>query len=160
MNIDWNDLFLKPSGRIGQKEFWIGIGILFVAGLINNYVIAGMSSMASGIIGLILIYPGYCVLSSRFADMGKSPKLALVPYALMAIGFLIMIIGGVMAGGSAAAGSDAGAVGGFGLMAIGGLASGIGAILWLVFVIWAGVSKGDAGTNAYGPPPGDPTVKA
>ncbi|MBX7249666.1 MAG: DUF805 domain-containing protein [Caulobacteraceae bacterium] len=160
MNIDWQDLFLKPSGRIGQKEFWIGILILFVAGLINNYVLAGMSQAVSGIVGLVLIYPGYCVLSSRFADFGKSPKLALLPYAVMAVGFLVMLIGGVTMGGSAIAGSDAGAAGGLGLMALGGLASGVGAVIWFVFVIWAGVAKGDPAPNAYGPPPADPTAKA
>lgn len=160
MNIDWKDLFLSPKGRIGQKEYLIGIGILFILGIINNRLIQPMSAEASSVVGLILLYPGYCVLGSRFADMGKSAKLAFLPYGLLGLGYILALVGVIMAGGSAAMGSDAGAMGGVGLLGIGGICLMIGALLWLIFVIWAAVAKGDPGPNAYGPPPGDPTAKA
>jgi uncharacterized membrane protein YhaH (DUF805 family) len=159
MNIDWVDLFFKPSGRIGQKEFWIGVAIIIVINIIVNNLIAPHAATVASIIGLLMIWPGYCVLSSRFKDMGKPPWLAMLPYIFIAIGYVMMLVGGLGMLGGATAGSDAGAAAGLGGMAIGGLCLMIGGILGLIFFIWAGVSKGDPGPNQYGPPPGDPTAK-
>jgi len=160
MNIDWVDLFLKPSGRIGQKEFLIGVVIIIVINIIINNLLAQHIGIFAPILGLIMLWPGYCVLSSRFKDMGKAPWLAILPYALIGIGYALLLVGLLGAAGSAAAGSDAGAVGGLMGAGLGGLFLAIGGIIALIFFIWGAVAKGDEGTNAYGPPPGDPTAKA
>jgi uncharacterized membrane protein YhaH (DUF805 family) len=160
MNIDWVDLFFKPSGRIGQKEFWIGVGILFVINIVINSVLGSRLGMIGPVIGILLLWPGYCVLSSRFKDMGKPPWLAILPYALMGIGYVLALVGLLGAAGGAAAGSNAGAVAGVAGAGIGVMCLGIGGLIALIFWIWAGVSKGDPGPNQYGPPPGDPLAKA
>jgi len=158
MNIDWIDLFFKPSGRIGQKEFWIGVAVLFIINIILGQFVNSHIGIGAPIISILMLYPGYCVLSSRFKDMGKPPWLAILPYAILLVGYALVFIGLMGAGAGAAAGSDAGAAAGFGGMALGGICAMVGGILTLVFWIWAGVSKGDPGPNQYGPPPGDPTM--
>ena len=160
MKIDWVDLFFKPSGRIGQKEFWIGVGVLFAINIVINNVLGNSLGIAGPIISIAMLYPGYCVLSSRFKDMGKPPWLAILPYAVLLVGYVLALVGLLGAGAASTAGSDAGAAAGVGGLVAGGLILLVGGILSLVFWIWAGVSKGDPGPNAYGPPPGDPTAKA
>jgi len=160
MNIDWVDLFLKPSGRTGQKEFWIGIAIIVVINIIISKVIPAEMSLLSSILGLLMIWPGYCVLSSRFKDMGKPPWLAMLPYAIIAVGYVLLLLGAL---GAVAAGSAGSAEGmGAGLLGagLGALCLGIGGLVGLIFIIWAGIGKGDPGPNQYGPPPGDPMAKA
>lgn len=160
MNIDWVDLFFKPSGRIGQKEFWIGVLILFVVNIIINNVLAQHIGIVAPILGILLLYPGYCVLSSRFKDMGKPPWLAILPYAILLVGYALVFIGLIGAGAAGAAGSDAGMAGGLVGAGLGGICMMVGGLMALIFWIWAGVSKGDPGPNQYGPPPGDPMAKA
>jgi uncharacterized membrane protein YhaH (DUF805 family) len=159
MNIDWVDLFFKPSGRIGQKEFWIGVAVLFVINIILTNFVDPHIGMVGQIIHILMLYPGYCVLSSRFKDMGKPPWLAILPYAILGVGYVLALVGLLGAGAAATAGSDAGAGAGLLGAGLGGLCIVVGGILALVFWIWAGVSKGDPGPNQYGPPPGDPTAK-
>lgn len=158
MKIDWVDLFLKPSGRIGQKEFWIGVLVIIVVNVIINNLLAPHIGIGAPILGLLMMWPGYCVLSSRFKDMGKAPWLAILPYALMGVGYVLVLVGLLGAGAAGAAGSDAGAAGGLVGAGLGGICLMIGGLVGLIFFIWAGVSKGDPGPNAYGPPPGDPTA--
>ena len=55
MNIDWVDLFLKPSGRTGQKEFWIGIAIIIVINIIINNFIAPHAGTIGNVLGLLMI---------------------------------------------------------------------------------------------------------
>lgn len=157
MNIDWIDLFLKPSGRTGQKEFWIAIAILIVINIILGQVNPHIG-IAGPIIGILMLWPGYCVLSSRFKDFGKPPFYAILPYAVMGVGYVLLLVGLIGAGAAASAGSDAGA--GAGLMGagLGGILVMIGGLIGLIFFIWAGLAKGDPGPNAYGPPPGEPKL--
>lgn len=150
--MDWMNLFLSPKGRIGQKEFWIGIVAIFAIGFIVGMLVGQTQPMISTIVSIALLYPGYCVMAKRFQDMGKPALLAAIPYGLFAAVNVFALLGflGVMGG---TAGSDAAAVGGVAALAGAGLFAIIGFVVWLVFVIWAGVAKGDPATNAYGPPP-------
>lgn len=151
--MDFMNLFLSPKGRIGQKEFWIGIVAIFVIGFVIGMVLGTSQPMINSIVSIVLLYPGYCVMAKRFADMGKAPMLAAVPYGLFAAVNVFMLLGVLGVVGGASAGSDAAAAGGIAAMAGAGLFAIIGFVVWLVFVIWAGVAKGDPGPNAYGPPP-------
>ena len=149
--MDWKTLYLNANGRIGQRDFWIGWVILFVATLI-----LGLIPVIGHIIGLVLIYPTVCVYSKRLHDFGKSGWLVAIPYAV----FIIAAVIGVIAGGSAilmgasaganASAAAAGALGGLGLMMLFLL---IAFVVAIAFLLWVGLSKGDAGPNRYGPPP-------
>ena len=65
--MNWQFLFLSANGRIGQKDFWIGFLILFVAG-----IILGMIPVLGQIISIALIYPWVCLYSKRLHDFGKT----------------------------------------------------------------------------------------
>jgi len=146
--MDWKTLFLTADGRIGQRDFWIGFAILFVAGLV-----LGMIPVIGQIVGILLIYPNVCLYSKRLHDFGKSGWLQLVPMAIMFVAMVLAIFSGgagimaSMGGGSAA---TAGAMAGFGMAA---MVMGLAALIGLAFLLWVGLSKGDPGDNRYGPPP-------
>ena len=146
--MNWQHLFLSAKGRIGQKDFWIGFLILFVAG-----IVLGMIPFLGMIIGLALIYPMVCVLSKRLHDFGKTGWLAAVPYAIFAVGMVIVMIAGGAAMFGAASGSAAGtggAMAAFGAVGVVGL---LAFVAYIGFILWVGLSKGDPATNQYGPPP-------
>ncbi len=152
--MDFQNLYLSTSGRIGQKSFWMGwlillavsIGLGFVIGLVT----AG-NILISSILGLVLMFPGYALMAKRFQDFGKPGIYAAVPYGLSALLQVLNILvgAGMMATMSSMPGMAAPTwlVGIFGLIGLG-------------FLIWAGITKGDAGPNAYGPPPASATPAA
>lgn len=143
---DWRTLFLDANGRIGQKDYWIGIIILFVAGLLLSWI-----PLIGTLISLASIYFGVCVSSKRLHDMGKSGWLAAIPYGVTAAAVVL----GAMAFVGTFVGMHgyhedyralAGVGGAFGLM-------GLALLINLAFMIWLGVTPGQPGDNAYGPPP-------
>ncbi|WP_296817799.1 DUF805 domain-containing protein [Brevundimonas sp.] len=147
--MDWKTLFLDANGRIGKKDFWIGFLILFVAGIILNFV-----PVIGQIAAILLIYPWICLYSKRLHDFGKSGWLVIVPVVAM----IVATIGSIMTMGAAAFGAassttDYGAasamMGGLGGMA---LLNVVALLVCLAFLLWVGLSKGDEGTNQYGSP--------
>lgn len=144
-SFDWKTLFLEPNGRIGQKDYWIGVGILFAAGLVLGWV-----PLIGTLISLASIYFGICVSSKRLHDMGKSGWLAAIPYGVTALAVVLSamtFIGGMMSSGN---GNDFGAVAGMGgAVSLWGLAF----LINLGFLIWLGITAGQPGDNIYGPPP-------
>jgi uncharacterized membrane protein YhaH (DUF805 family) len=152
--MDFKNLFLSANGRIGRGEFWIAFVILFVAQIIINMLAHAVHIL--GLLGLVLIYFNVCVYSKRLHDMGKSGWLQLVPIAV----FLVAgVIAGVMGGtalltamaNSGAANANPSAM----MAALGsaGLAIGVAGLVALGFLLWVGLSPGEAGDNKYGSPP-------
>lgn len=150
--MDFQKLFLSADGRIGRGEFWAGWCILFVINLVVHFI-PGPGQL----IALVLIYPWVCVYSKRLHDMGKSGWLQLIPIVV----FLVAIIVGVIAGGTAAimgamsGHSDAEA----GMAALGGLGLFfillcLALLVSLIFLLWVGISPTQPGENRYGPEPG------
>ncbi len=146
-SFDWRTLFLDANGRIGQKDYWIGVVILFAANLVLGWL-----PLIGTLVSLAGIYFGVCVSSKRLHDMGRSGWLAAIPYGVMAAAVVLSaltIAGGVI---SAAAYGD-----GFGTLAsVGGIAGlwGLAVLINLGFLIWLGVTAGQPDDNLYGPPPG------
>jgi uncharacterized membrane protein YhaH (DUF805 family) len=153
--MDWSGLFLSAGGRIGQKDYWIGVLILFVV-----WVAAGLAHIFAPLVWLVLLYPWVCVVAKRLHDFAKSGWLILIP---ILIGFvalcLALIVGGAAAVGALiSAFSDAqldanawmtvaGVLGvAFAFLAVAGLAK-------IIFLVWVGLKDGDAGPNRYGPAP-------
>jgi uncharacterized membrane protein YhaH (DUF805 family) len=149
MNMDWKTLFLSAEGRIGQKDFWIGVGLLFVSGLIIQKI-----PMISWLWSLASIYFGVCVYGKRLHDIGKSAWLVLVPVGIIAIAMVLAgILGGAAFLGAAASGSDAlTAAGGLAGLGLASLVMLVGAVACLGLVIWLGTRPGDATDNQFGPP--------
>jgi len=144
-SIDWKTLFLEANGRIGQKDYWIGVGILFAAGLVLGWL-----PLIGTVVSLASIYFGVCVSSKRLHDMGKSGWLAAIPYGVTALAVVLSamtFIGGIVSTGY---GNDFGALAGM------GAAGSVWALAFIVnlgFLIWLGVTAGQPGDNLYGPPP-------
>jgi len=150
--MDWKNLFLSPGGRIGQKEFWIGWVILFVIGIILNYLPQGIKMIGS-VISLAMIYPTVCVYSKRLHDAGRSGWLAALPYAVAIIGVILaVIVGGagmlaMLSGDTSAAAGGMAGVGMAGLIMLGIL------VFYIAYTLWVGLAKSDPAPNQYGPPP-------
>ena len=141
-------MFLQANGRIGQRDFWIGFAILFVAGIVLNLI-----PVIGTIAGILLIYPWVCVYSKRLHDMGKTGWLAAVPFGVFFAAMVLTLIAGGAAMFGAASGSAVGA--GSAMAAVGmiGLVMMLAFLVWIAFTLWLGLTKGDAATNQYGPPP-------
>ncbi len=147
--MDLGKLLFSPEGRIGQRDFWIGFLILFVAGiLLHAAVVVGT------LVWLLSTYCWVCLFSKRLHDMGHSGWAQLWIYVFDVIVVAALFVGGI---GSILAAVFSGGHVGWGLAA-----GGIGLFLlavcaWflsrLVFVLWVGLAGGQVGDNRYGPGP-------
>lgn len=144
-------LLFSPEGRIGQREFWIAVLILFAAGVLLHAV----AVVGTGI-WLLSTYCWVCVFAKRLHDTGRSGFAQVWLYLLDFVLIAVLAVGGV---GSIIAGTIASQThpGGWGLV-IGGVGLVLLALLaWglvrLAFVLWLGLSAGQPGENRYGPVP-------
>ena len=148
--MDWKTLFLSANGRIGRQTFWIGVLILFVAGIVLNFI-----PIIGQLAALALTYCWVCIYSKRLHDFGKTGWLAAVPFALVLLFFIISMIsfGGMAAMGAFSGNDDmmaGAAMGGMGGMALFG---GLIGLIGLAFLLWVGLTPGDPAANQYGDPP-------
>ena len=144
-SIDWKTLFLDANGRIGQKDYWIGFGILFAANLVLSWL-----PLIGVLISLAAAYAGICLASKRLHDMGKSGWLAAIPYGVLIAASVLSAVSFIGMMGAAGYNSGAGVLAGAGLL---GLLWTAAFVLNIGFVIWLGVTAGQAEDNIYGPPP-------
>jgi uncharacterized membrane protein YhaH (DUF805 family) len=154
--MDWKTLFFSADGRIGRSAFWMGWLML-----VGVNVVLGWIPLIGWLLSLVTIYCFVCVYSKRLHDMGKSGFLQIWPMILC----IVLLVGGVfMAGGPAIMASlsnaSEGAIAAAALAGVGGM--GLAFLLALVisvgFLLWVGLSNGDAGENRYGPAPAQPAV--
>lgn len=149
--MDWKSLFFTADGRISRQTFWIGVLILFAVNIVLGWI-----PLIGWLISLVTIYCSVCLYSKRLHDMGKSGWLQLAPWA---VGLVLCLIGFAIGGTAMMAGwamhpdgydMNPAAFAGMGVAAgFVGLASLVG----LAFLLWAGLTPGEAGENRYGPSP-------
>jgi len=146
--VDLGHLLFNPNGRIGQKDFCIGVAIIVGANLFLTWV-----PFLGGMLWLVLIWVGVAVYGKRLHDIGKSAWLHAVPWGLSILLSIILV---VVAGGAAIAAfmakdditSFTTALGAsIGMFVLTGI---IGSIVWLAYTIWLAVSKGEVGGNIHG----------
>jgi uncharacterized membrane protein YhaH (DUF805 family) len=145
--MDWKFLFFSTENRIGQKDFWIGVLILFGANLV-----AGLIPLIGWIASLVLIWCGIALTAKRLHDFGKSGWLQVVPMAVcMVVGAIGMMMTGMGVLMSSLWGGDPFTA----MAAFGGMFAvfSFTGLIWLLFLLWVGLSKGDVGPNQYGPAP-------
>lgn len=141
--MDWKTLFLDAKGRTGQKDFWIGFAILFVVGIVLNFI-----PLIGQIAAIVMIYPWVCLFSKRLHDAGRSGWLAAIPFVIgLVAGVLAVMMGGaaLLTGGADEAAMAA--MGGASIVMI------LSFVAYIAFVLWVGLAKGEPGPNRYGPPP-------
>ena len=136
------DLLLKFEGRIGPNSLWQGTFVILAVALVLN--ILGIIIPGIGILGLLLLYPVFCIYAKRFHDAGKPAIWTLaVLGGMLVVSFVVapMIMLSLIAAGT------------IGLL--------IGSFL-ISAVIYCGaafvvnqVLKADPGPNAYGEPVAD-----
>lgn len=150
--MDFKNLFLSPNGRIGRGQFWIAFVILFVANIIINMLTHAMPFL--GILGLAVLYFSVCVYSKRLHDMGKSGWLQLIPILVICAGVVLAVaMGGVAALSGMSGGGNGNPSAAMAALGTAGIVIGIGALIGLAFLLWVGLTPGNAGDNKYGPPP-------
>lgn len=161
--MDYQHVLFDPNGRIGQRDFWIGVLILIAA----NWVV-GFVPFIGFLLSLGLIYVGVCVYGKRLHDAGRSAWWHALPWAIS----LVLIVRGAIAGFNAIAtlaasdpelyayadpwamleSAEFGALFAMGMTALFWFA--ISWLVWIVYTIWVGASVGNPESNTYGPPPG------
>jgi uncharacterized membrane protein YhaH (DUF805 family) len=153
--MNWQTLLLSPEGRMRQSDFWICVLILLAA-----WIVSPLLHLLAPIVWLLLVYMWICVCAKRLHDFGKSAWLILIPIVAgaLAVGMGWMF-GGLsafgalwtMATGDSGSASWAAIFAGLGIM----LAwFAVAAAVKFIFLLWVGLSPGDAGDNRFGPPPG------
>ena len=152
--MDWKTLFLSPEGRMGQRDYWIGMLILFVIWFLSPAL-----HLLAPLTWLLLIYPGVCVYAKRLHDCGRSGWLILLPVVVAWAAFLLgLLFGGVGVIGALVTMATLGtsptawATLFAGLWVMLAFLS-VAALAKLAFLLWVGLSPGDPGENRYGPPP-------
>lgn len=154
--MDWSRLFFSPEGRIGQKDYWIGVLILVVL-----WVLSHLAHVFAPLVWLLLLWPWVCVIAKRLHDFNRSGWMILIPVVVGCVA----VIGAIVAGGAGligaifAASTDGGndAVNWMSVLGAVGVALGflgVAAVVKIVFLIWVGAVRGDAGPNRYGAAPG------
>lgn len=148
----WQSVFFSANGRMGRNDFWIAALILFVAGFLSMFL-----HLLAPIAWLVIWFCWICIGAKRLHDAGRSGWLMLVP---LLIGFVATCMSAVLSGAAAIAAFasggghfDPGSLGvlwaSLGMAAL--LFSGAG-LVNLVFLLWIGLSAGDASDNRFGPP--------
>ena len=139
--LDWKTLLLSPRGRIGRMVFWAGFGVVMAASLVLNFV-----PFIGGVAGLVLLWPLVCLQAKRLHDAGRTAGLILLPAVVIALALARAVMAGAI--GSTAVGvvfdTDRGPV--MWILALAGLFA-------LGFLVWVGLSRGERGSNRYGPEP-------
>ena len=157
----WQSLFFSAEGRIGRREFWIAALILFIA-----WIVSHLFHILAPLIWIGLLYVWICVYAKRLHDFGKSAVMILAPFVVIFIALAAAVVfGGLGVIGMLVAAAMHGLepsswtvmFGGLGVMVICLTVAGLAKI---IFLLWVGLSPGDAGTNQYGPPPGFPVPPA
>jgi uncharacterized membrane protein YhaH (DUF805 family) len=145
VSIDWRKLFFDANGRIGQKDYWIGFGILFAANLVLSWM-----PLIGLVVSLVAAYAGVCVSSKRLHDMGRSGWLAAIPFGSLLVATALSGASLVGMIGAASADNGLGMAAGLGSF---GLIWSLATLINIGFVIWLGVTAGQTDDNLYGPPP-------
>lgn len=148
--MDWKFLFFTADGRINRQNFWIGVLILFAVSIVLGWI-----PLIGWLISLATIYCSVCLYSKRLHDIGKSGWLQLIPFGVAAV---LMIVGFAVGGTAMMAGfamhpdgadMNPAAFAGMGMMA--GF-MGLAGLVGLIFLLWVGLTPGEAGENRYGAP--------
>jgi uncharacterized membrane protein YhaH (DUF805 family) len=129
-------LFLNPNGRIGRKDFWIGVGVLLALNLVLSKPLVDYRNYWI----LISTYLSFCVYGKRLHDYGRSAGLALLFFGFLSAFVALMYVAArhehkshniILAG----------------FLQVSPF---VIPLLWLVWVTWLGTRKSDPNDNKYG----------
>lgn len=120
--MDWQQKFFTANGRIGQKEYFTGVALLFFIGLLSIIPFIGL------IIVLAAGYSFVCLNAKRLHDAGFTGWFAAIP----AVGTIVLWLMVFALNASILVWASI--------------------LFPVAFVIWLGTRRSNEGENAYGPP--------
>jgi uncharacterized membrane protein YhaH (DUF805 family) len=140
-------LLISPKGRIARGPFWLGFLIIMgVSALTNAVPIAGQ------IVGLVLIWPQVVIHVKRLHDFGWSGWLLLLPFSVSALCTgMLMLNGGTPL--LTATPDKLPALVMSPAMHLPLIYLEVAFAVEFVFLLWVGLTKGDAQANRFGPAP-------
>ena len=97
--MDFGYILTSTQGRIPRSQWWAGLVILAIIGVVLGLLIAWVLGMtmvgliATLILQIILLYPSYCISAKRFQDRNKPAGLALIGIGLAILQTLARLVG-------------------------------------------------------------------
>lgn len=143
--MNWQHLLLSFSGRTSRRDFWIGI-----LGLVGAGMVTGCLPVIGTMVGLALLYPSTALMVKRLHDFGRSGWLAAVPLVPAVLAGAIALLAASAISNQATMGVALAAA------SLAALVSTVAMLIGLAFMLWIGTREGNAGTNAFGDPTGNP----
>jgi len=90
-------LLLSPAGRIGRRQFWIGMGVFTALVILFNFALRHMGNstfvfLISLPFPFLVLHMAYSIYGKRLHDMGRSfwPLTGML-VSLIAVGIVIML---------------------------------------------------------------------
>jgi uncharacterized membrane protein YhaH (DUF805 family) len=142
--MDFGYILTSTEGRIPRSQWWAGVVIIAVIGIVLALVIGWVfgpttiALIATLILQILLIYPSYAVSAKRFQDRNKPGGLALIGIGLSILLTLAQVIGL----GNPLAPTAIDWILNIALLIVG---------IW--YLIELGCLRGTVGQNDYGPDP-------
>ena len=142
--MDFGYILTSTQGRIPRSQWWAGLVVLVIIGVVLGLLIAWVLGMtmvgliATLILQIILLYPSYCISAKRFQDRNKPGSLALIGIGLAILQTLARLVG--LSNPYSPTAVDW-------ILNIALLIVGI----W--YLIELGILRGTVGPNTYGPDP-------
>jgi uncharacterized membrane protein YhaH (DUF805 family) len=136
-------LMLNPIGRIGRRDYWVGVANITAVVVLANWV----DVRVGAVLVCSTIYLGICVHGKRLHDIGRSAWGILVPVAFLPLIFIVTVLSGGLANPASQSQRAPDTP----------LASFVDALPLLItfilpaWVIWLGTRKSQPGGNKYGP---------
>jgi uncharacterized membrane protein YhaH (DUF805 family) len=126
-------LLTSPAGTASRRDFWLGAAVLFGIGIVLSLV-----PVFGALVSLALLYPWTCLSMARLNDMGRSPRLALVPLLFCSIAGVLGFVTAMGMSNPALIAST--------LMLAGVtlLVSSIAALVAIAFLGWLGLAPGES----------------
>lgn len=101
-NMNWTNLFTSFDGRIDQRQFWIGVAVLFGCNVAVSVIVGVLAFVVPAfgyvmyVVALATLYPALALSTKRWHDRGKPGLwnlILLIPvvgqlYAIYELGFL------------------------------------------------------------------------
>ncbi|HET7716851.1 MAG TPA: DUF805 domain-containing protein [Bauldia sp.] len=142
--MDFAYILTSTQGRIPRSQWWAGLVILVVIGLVLGFIINwvfGLTTIgliAILILQIILLYPSYCISAKRFQDRNKPGTLALIGIGLAILQTLARLVG---------------LSNPFNPTAVDWILNIALLIVGIWYLIELGILRGTIGPNTYGPDP-------
>jgi len=142
--MDFGYIFTSTEGRIPRSQWWAGLAVLVVIGVVLALLIAWLFGpttiglLLTLVLQIALIYPSYALSAKRFQDRNKPGVLALIGIGLGLLQTLARVVG--LSNPFQPNALDW-------ILSIALLIVGIG------YLIELGILRGTDGQNNYGPDP-------